>query len=149
MAVSSANETTEEGRRFFLATTLKEGVQAIVVLDGVEASRKTRVMEWVDEDPVETHAGDTGQVRLPILGAACQKGKKVVNPRCVARVWMWHMVRWVGMNRQPKTPHYWRLDQFPFGWSGGARSDSEPVRADGQVRTERNRYRVRIRQNEG
>src|SRR3546814_1531780 len=59
----------------------EERIERVVVLYGIEASREAWVVEWIQEDPIERHSGDPGEVFLPFRRAAHQAGEQIVDAR--------------------------------------------------------------------
>src|SRR3546814_4942539 len=43
----------------------EERIERVVVLYGIKASREAGVVEWIQEDPIERHSGNPGEVFLP------------------------------------------------------------------------------------
>ena len=62
-----------------LRRALNDRVQPVVVLDRVQAAGETRVMERVDENPVEPHRGDPFEVGLPLVDRPGKQRKKVID----------------------------------------------------------------------
>src|SRR5262249_38266077 len=79
MGVRRTSKLAEQRVIVGLIVATKTGIQPIVILDGVKASRKSRIVKRIDVDCVEPHRRNPWQMCLPIRNSSRQRGKQVVD----------------------------------------------------------------------
>lgn len=73
------NEVLQQDVIGLIGIAAQHLVQAVVVLHRIERSRKTREVEGIHVDPVESHPGNTRQMALPFVDWPAQQGEQIVN----------------------------------------------------------------------
>ena len=77
--IRPAAEAADQIVRAFGRSALEAVMQPVGVLDRIEAAGKARIMDGVEEDPIELHSGDTRQMPGPILDRSDQQREEVVD----------------------------------------------------------------------
>jgi hypothetical protein len=65
-------------RRRWVRPVEQSRVEPKIIGDGIEAARSTRLLDRVDENPIEMHPGGTLEVLVPAGERACQQRKKII-----------------------------------------------------------------------